>query len=312
LALFWLLVGVMSTLAALIVLLPWLRAIPHLHPLPSVPWPMVAGAALTVLAAVGLYIYFGRPDLTAAARIAASMRMPPMPTAAARGSANAPAGPALGSAGGSMESAIASLEVRLAKGGGTADDWELLAKSYQFLARPADAANARARKLPMVTASFAAIGTAAIGTTAIGTAATPASASPALSAQSLQRLGEAAAARRDRKYTVAAIIYRQLAASSQLNADGWADYADTVASMQGNKLGGEPETYIARALALDPQHPKALWLKASAAEEAGRWSDAAHVWQQLRVQLDPGSADARIVAANLQQDLKILINRLIQ
>jgi cytochrome c-type biogenesis protein CcmH len=47
-----------------------------------------------------------------------------------------------------MGNAIATLEGRLAKGGGSADDWELLAKSYEFLGRPADAAKARARQLP--------------------------------------------------------------------------------------------------------------------------------------------------------------------
>jgi cytochrome c-type biogenesis protein CcmH len=47
-----------------------------------------------------------------------------------------------------MGSAIASLEGRLAKGGGSADDWELLAKSYEFLGRPQDASKARARQLP--------------------------------------------------------------------------------------------------------------------------------------------------------------------
>jgi cytochrome c-type biogenesis protein CcmH len=47
-----------------------------------------------------------------------------------------------------MGNAIAALEGRLAKGGGSADDWELLAKSYEFLGRPADAAKARARQLP--------------------------------------------------------------------------------------------------------------------------------------------------------------------
>ncbi len=53
---------------------------------------------------------------------------------------------------GSMNSAIASLESRLAKGGGTDGDWELLAKSFEFLGRPADAAKARARQLPPVPA----------------------------------------------------------------------------------------------------------------------------------------------------------------
>jgi cytochrome c-type biogenesis protein CcmH len=47
-----------------------------------------------------------------------------------------------------MDSAIAALEARLAKGGGTPADWELLAKSFEFLGRPADAAKARAKQLP--------------------------------------------------------------------------------------------------------------------------------------------------------------------
>ena len=47
-----------------------------------------------------------------------------------------------------MSSAIAALQGRLAKGGGSADDWELLAKSYEFLGRPDDASRARAHELP--------------------------------------------------------------------------------------------------------------------------------------------------------------------
>jgi cytochrome c-type biogenesis protein CcmH len=49
-----------------------------------------------------------------------------------------------------MGNAIANLQARLAKGGGTADDWELLAKSYEFLGRPQEAAKARAHQLPLM------------------------------------------------------------------------------------------------------------------------------------------------------------------
>ena len=35
-AAFWFVLGALSTLAALFVLLPWLRRIPHIGPLPSV------------------------------------------------------------------------------------------------------------------------------------------------------------------------------------------------------------------------------------------------------------------------------------
>src|SRR5437868_13737440 len=44
----------------------------------------------------------------------------------------------------SMETEIAALEARLARDGGTSDDWNLLAKAYEFLGRPDDAARARA------------------------------------------------------------------------------------------------------------------------------------------------------------------------
>ena len=45
----------------------------------------------------------------------------------------------------SMEEATARLQARLERDGGSADDWELLAKSYEFLGRTAEAARARAR-----------------------------------------------------------------------------------------------------------------------------------------------------------------------
>lgn len=55
-----------------------------------------------------------------------------------------------------MAGAIASLQGRLAKGGGSADDWELLAKSYEFLGRPAEASKARAHQLPPLPAESSA------------------------------------------------------------------------------------------------------------------------------------------------------------
>ena len=47
----------------------------------------------------------------------------------------------------SMSSAVSGLEARLAKGGGTPADWELLAKSYEFLGLPDQASRARRHEL---------------------------------------------------------------------------------------------------------------------------------------------------------------------
>jgi hypothetical protein len=174
LALFWFLAGILSTLAALILLLPWLRTIPRLGPLPSRPWQVGIGAGLLACAVLGLYHGFARPDLAArptAPAAASSAGASSAFATAARVSGdltspatNAATSPAPNSSAGSMDSAIASLQARLAKGGGTAADWELLAKSYEFLGRPGDASKARARQLPPVptgadkTASIPAVG----------------------------------------------------------------------------------------------------------------------------------------------------------
>ncbi len=299
---FWLLAGIVSTLAVLVLLLPWLRSIPALGPLPAVSWPVSLGALVALALVGGVVLKSERAAPAASAGTAAVQPGAPSGAMTSAGAgAAAPAGPA-NTMGGSMASAIASLESRLAKGGGSADDWELLAKSFEFIGRPADAALARQHKLPALPMAGPDLGQALQGT---APAAAPVSA-PVLTADSLKLLAEADADRRAKKPAAAAAIYARLGAAGQLTADGWADYADTAAGLQGGKLAGQPESFIARALAIDPKQPKALWLAASAAEEGHRWGEAVSDWQRLAALLDPGSADARIVAANLQQDQKQL------
>jgi hypothetical protein len=160
--LFWFIAGILTTLALLVVISPLLRSINGLGSLPAAPWQGSAVAIVIVAAFFASHAWLARPDVAG---------KPSSPVAAATGglSGNAGAfgtaakvfgdvtGPAASTDGaipapkpgaGSMDSAIASLEARLAKGGGTPDDWELLAKSFEFLGRPADAAKARAKQLP--------------------------------------------------------------------------------------------------------------------------------------------------------------------
>jgi hypothetical protein len=168
LAPFWFLAGVLFTLAAIILLLPWLRTIPVFRSLPALPWPAGAGALLTMAAVAGLYQWLGPSNHTVAPPVAGATQTvatpmvgktptPSEPTAdtwndiaSAMGNrtADMTAVPAAKPGAEPMIGAIASLQKRLAKGGGTADDWELLAKSYEFLGRTAEAAKARAHQLP--------------------------------------------------------------------------------------------------------------------------------------------------------------------
>jgi len=161
--LFWFFAGVLTTLALLVVLSPLLRSIPAFTRLPAAPWQGSVVAIVIVAAFFASHSWLGRPDVAdrpSPPTAGASATMPGSAGAfgtAAKvfGEASGPAASPDGAAGlapkpaaGSMDSAISALEARLAKGGGTPDDWELLAKSFEFLGRPADAAKARAKQLP--------------------------------------------------------------------------------------------------------------------------------------------------------------------
>lgn len=178
-AIFWFLTGMLITLACILMLLPWLRTIARLAVLPKNFWQAAIGAGVMVLAVVGLYRWLGHPDLAGQpGGLTASNGFRDAVMNSNNASSAATASSAPRSSAGSMSAAIASLEARLAKGGGSADDWELLAKSFEFLGRPEDASKARARQLPPLSpdadAAAAAVPAASAGapssTTAAGTA----------------------------------------------------------------------------------------------------------------------------------------------
>lgn len=80
-----------------------------------------------------------------------------------------------------------------------------------------------------------------------------------------------------------------------------ADYADMLAMAQGRKLAGEPRRIVAKALAADPNHLKALALAGSAAFEAGEYAEAVRYWERLERTLPPGSELASSVAASIAE-----------
>ena len=110
--------------------------------------------------------------------------------------------------------------------------------------------------------------------------------------------------RRQRKFKEAAETYRRAAAAGRMNADSWADYADALASA-GSSLRGAPADALARALALDPRHPKALWLKASLEHEEHRYRDAVSTWRNLLAVVPANSSDARIIEANIAEATRL-------
>jgi cytochrome c-type biogenesis protein CcmH len=96
------------------------------------------------------------------------------------------------------------------------------------------------------------------------------------------------------RFTEAAAAYEKgLAASRKVAADPlvWCELADALGMAQGGRLEGRPAELVAKALALGPNHPRALEMAGSVAYEAGDYPRAALHWEQLLALLPPGSGE---------------------
>lgn len=103
------------------------------------------------------------------------------------------------------------------------------------------------------------------------------------------------------RYDDAAKAYEQAAIRLPDNADVLADWADALGMAQGRKLAGRPTDLVGQALAVDPKHPKALALAASAAMERGDDKTAVGYWRRLLAIVPPGSEDAQGIRETIAQ-----------
>ncbi|MEI7842679.1 MAG: c-type cytochrome biogenesis protein CcmI [Gallionellaceae bacterium] len=103
------------------------------------------------------------------------------------------------------------------------------------------------------------------------------------------------------RYSDSVKLYEKLTEFVKDEAWIWADYADMLAMVHGQKLAGPPTKLIEKALALDPNHPKALALAGSAAMESGDYQAAVRHWGHLLNGLPADSEDAKMIAGGIQQ-----------
>jgi cytochrome c-type biogenesis protein CcmH len=113
-------------------------------------------------------------------------------------------------------------------------------------------------------------------------------------------LHEAQQLRARRKFAEAANAYREAIRANPMDAGSWADLADSLAAAAGNDLSVGRDA-IMHALAIEPQHRKALWLRASLELQEGRYATAAATWRELSPLVAAGSTDARVIAANIAE-----------
>lgn len=103
------------------------------------------------------------------------------------------------------------------------------------------------------------------------------------------------------RFDEASAAYAHLARLTPDDASMLADYADTLAMARGRSLQGEPEKLVARALAADPQHVKALALAGSAAYERRDYGKAVAHWKKILVLVPPDSELARTTAGSIAE-----------
>ena len=83
------------------------------------------------------------------------------------------------------------------------------------------------------------------------------------------------------KYKEAAGAFARASALRADDADLLADYAFALGMANGQRLRGEPQELIDKALKLDPGNPKALELAGTAAYEAKNYTEAIGYWERL-------------------------------
>ncbi len=85
------------------------------------------------------------------------------------------------------------------------------------------------------------------------------------------------------------------------NPDLLVDYADVLAMSSGETLEGKPAELIARALSIDPNNQKGLWLAGTSAFDRGDFNTAIGHWEHLLGQLPPGSQEAQAMTNNIAE-----------
>jgi cytochrome c-type biogenesis protein CcmH len=79
------------------------------------------------------------------------------------------------------------------------------------------------------------------------------------------------------------------------------DFAEAVTLANDNQMEGLPTRLLDRALAIEPQHQKGIWLAGFAAMQREDAEKAVQLWKQLLEQLTPGSPEATAVSDMIAQ-----------
>ena len=103
------------------------------------------------------------------------------------------------------------------------------------------------------------------------------------------------------RFPEAAEAFAKAAVRAPQDADILVDLADVLGMANGQRLAGEPEKLIERALQMDPDNLKGLALAGTAAFKRGDFAGAATRWERMLPLVPADSEDARIIRENVQE-----------
>ncbi|MCS6945038.1 MAG: c-type cytochrome biogenesis protein CcmI [Sutterellaceae bacterium] len=103
------------------------------------------------------------------------------------------------------------------------------------------------------------------------------------------------------RYEEAVQAYEHLAQRLPNEPGVLADYADALAMRAGRRVSGRALELVQQALAIDPNHPKALAMAGSAAFDRKDYAAAVQYWERLRALLPRDSEFARTVEVSIAE-----------
>ncbi len=103
------------------------------------------------------------------------------------------------------------------------------------------------------------------------------------------------------RHAEAADAFAKASALAPNDAQLLADYADAMAMANGERLDEESIALIRRALQVDPNNQKALWLGGTADFESGNFAGAVKYWEHLLKLLPPNSQVSQTMTANIEE-----------
>ncbi len=110
------------------------------------------------------------------------------------------------------------------------------------------------------------------------------------------------------RYDRASFAYSQAVKLSPSDANLLVDYADALAMANNESLEGSPMSLVQRALEINPENQKGLWLMGTGEFDRGNFQEALKYWRKLQSLMVPGSPGANSIAGSIAMAEKYIVD----